>query len=382
MRSTIVAHSPTPRVASHRKNRGCHRGVRVERDFLFYALANERWLAISPGKGVSYNVSLATKQLMSSVLGAPDMVAARDEFCRQSGLDVDIEKFHAFKAVVEDRLLEATNPPRRELLASRTLIPGPTVLKLASSLTRLVDGRIAALNVFVGIAASVWLVTRGIGAQLPNLGAALIVFLATLLVAGLFHELGHAAAVVKSRRPTGPIGLGIYLIYPVFYTELYSLEGLPRRDRIWINIAGVHFQAICAGVIAIVSLMAASPVLGACAQLLYAMALFQLMPIGKSDGYWILRDALGGINGWQSRMLSAFTALSSVGLAYIMIRFSIIPLVSHLYDARDMTSIQRMLARPASILTIVQGIVLIFVALTLFYRIAAKLRRNHAAYKS
>ncbi len=54
-----------------------------------------------------------------------------------------------------------------------------------------------------------------------------LVFLATFL-----HELGHAAACRYGGASPGRIGVGIYLIFPAFYTDVTDAYRLDRRGRL------------------------------------------------------------------------------------------------------------------------------------------------------
>src|SRR6185503_21113058 len=66
-----------------------------------------------------------------------------------------------------------------------------------------------------------------------------------LLVVGLavwsagFHELGHAAACrVGGACPRG-MGMGLYLVWPAFYTDVTDAYRLPRSDRLRVDLGGL-----------------------------------------------------------------------------------------------------------------------------------------------
>ena len=63
-----------------------------------------------------------------------------------------------------------------------------------------------------------------------------------MLTSSFFHELGHASACKYFGIHHGCIGFGLYLNFPVLYTEVTEVWKLDRRQRCIVNIAGVYFQ--------------------------------------------------------------------------------------------------------------------------------------------
>ena len=98
------------------------------------------------------------------------------------------------------------------------------------------------------IASDTWLFGRG------RLGSAsryvLLHPLLVLLVLGLsvasmlFHECGHAAACRYGGARPGVIGMGIYVIWPAFFTNVTNAYRLGRAGRIRTDLGGVYFNAI------------------------------------------------------------------------------------------------------------------------------------------
>ena len=63
-----------------------------------------------------------------------------------------------------------------------------------------------------------------------------------MVVSSLFHELGHASACKHFGIRHGGIGFGLYLNFPVLYTDVTEVWRLRRADRCIVNLAGVYFQ--------------------------------------------------------------------------------------------------------------------------------------------
>jgi putative peptide zinc metalloprotease protein len=120
----------------------------------------------------------------------------------------------------------------------------------------------------------------------------LLVLGLTFLSAG-FHELGHAAACKYSGAAPGAMGVGIYLVWPAFYTDVSDSYRLDRRSRLRVDLGGLYFNAIFA-----VATVALSVLVGWDALLLVVAAqLFQmvrqLVPVVRFDGYHVLADLVG-----------------------------------------------------------------------------------------
>jgi putative peptide zinc metalloprotease protein len=146
-------------------------------------------------------------------------------------------------------------------------------------------------------AATVWLMfEKGLASATHEAfyepGLLLLVFLLTVLSAG-FHEFGHAAACRYGGATPGGMGVGLYLVWPVFYTEVTDSYRLGRIGRLRVDLGGLYFNAVFAmamlGVWALVRWDALLLVIGA--QVLQMVR--QLAPLVRFDGYHILADLIG-----------------------------------------------------------------------------------------
>lgn len=119
---------------------------------------------------------------------------------------------------------------------------------------------------------------------------ALIVF---IVASSVFHELGHAAACKHYGVKHGGIGFGLYINFPVLYTDVTNVWQLPRRQRIVVNIAGVYFQSMILALLIAVFLITGSDILRYMILTMNFGFLLTLNPFFKFDGYWIATDVLG-----------------------------------------------------------------------------------------
>jgi putative peptide zinc metalloprotease protein len=121
----------------------------------------------------------------------------------------------------------------------------------------------------------------------------ILVVWALIVLAAAFHEIGHAAACRYGGARPGVMGAGLYLAWPVFYTEVSDAYRLDRRGRLRVDLGGLYFNAIfallTAGVFAVTG---ADAVLLVIALLLVQMVR-QLAPFIRADGYHIVADLIG-----------------------------------------------------------------------------------------
>jgi putative peptide zinc metalloprotease protein len=106
----------------------------------------------------------------------------------------------------------------------------------------------------------------------------------------LLHELGHIAACRRAGLAHGGIGVGFYLLMPVFYANISAIWQGSRHQRIIANLGGIYTQLLFAAAVASVGLVAHAPAWLLSAQVVALSALWQLNPFVRHDGYWLLAD--------------------------------------------------------------------------------------------
>jgi putative peptide zinc metalloprotease protein len=147
------------------------------------------------------------------------------------------------------------------------------------------------------VAVSAWvLVDQGLAAATAqafgNPALFLAVVVLTVLSAG-FHEFGHAAAARYGGATPGVMGVGFYLFWPAFYTDVTDSYRLGRGGRVRTDLGGLYFNAVVVllsfglwwltGWHAVLLLVAT--------QILQMVR--QLLPLLRFDGYHVLADLTG-----------------------------------------------------------------------------------------
>lgn len=120
--------------------------------------------------------------------------------------------------------------------------------------------------------------------------AGLIVF---MLLSSFFHELGHASACKYFGVRHGGIGFGLYLNFPVLYTDVTEVWKLNRIQRCVVNMAGVYFQCYLLIGLLVAFLFTGNEILRYLILIINLGFLMTLNPFFKFDGYWIASDLLG-----------------------------------------------------------------------------------------
>ncbi len=117
-----------------------------------------------------------------------------------------------------------------------------------------------------------------------------------LEVSALVHEFGHAAAIRSQGEKAGSIGLGMYLFMPVYYTDVTRAWYLPRKGRVIVDLGGIFFQMVFAGLCLLAYGLFGWPEPAWVGIFILLGVSADLDPFLRMDGYWLLSD-LTGIHG-------------------------------------------------------------------------------------
>jgi putative peptide zinc metalloprotease protein len=243
--------------------------------------------------------------LLESADGERDRSAVADAMSERLGkrLDEDQVKQIAEKLAAQGLLagFEQHAPPKRNpLLALRwkVLVTDPVLTRrLTAPFTFLFRPWIM-WPVLVAFAGVFWFVLfhKGVAAATAQAfhspGLLVLVFALAVASAG-FHELGHASACRYGGATPGGMGMGLYLVWPAFYTDVTDSYRLPRRDRLRVDLGGLYFNAVVAVVTMGVWLVWREDALLLLVALQVLQMVKQLSPIIRADGYHILSDATG-----------------------------------------------------------------------------------------
>jgi hypothetical protein len=167
-----------------------------------------------------------------------------------------------------------------------TVLPAPVVRALSRPLRHLTGAPLLLGMAALGLAGAACAPP-----PVPVAAADLALAMALFLLGGLWHELGHAAALCREGWAPGAVGGGLLILWPVMWSDVSCIGLLPRRGRVRVDVAGVCFQLGFVGLAGLASLAWPPGALVVRAGLL-AVA-WSLLPVVRSDGHWLACDLLG-----------------------------------------------------------------------------------------
>ena len=197
--------------------------------------------------------------------------------------------------IVADRDAPAAAPKANPLLALRargTLLSERAANAAGALLTPLFRGPVV-VAVVVSVAAVDWwlFAVHGLGGGLRQVlrdPVDLLIVLGLSLVSAVFHECGHAAGCRYGGARPGKIGVGIYMVWPAFFTNVTDSYRLSRAGRLRTDLGGLYFNAVFMLALAGIYAATSSEVLLLVIAFTHLEMLEQLMPFVRFDGYFIL----------------------------------------------------------------------------------------------
>ena len=191
----------------------------------------------------------------------------------------------------------AEDQPLLGLKLRHTMIREPVVQRLASVFKPLFHPVVVVVVLAGLIGSDAWLVRGGqfrSSFQYVLLHPVLLLMVLGLAVTSMmFHECGHAAACRYGGARPGVIGVGFYVVWPAFYTNVTDAYRLGRAGRIRTDLGGVYFNAVFMLPLIAGYLKTGYLPLLAAVFLIHMEIVQQLMPSLRLDGYFILADLIG-----------------------------------------------------------------------------------------
>lgn len=221
--------------------------------------------------------------------------------------------------VAADEAAPAAPPTANPLLALRarsTLLPEGAANAAGVLLRPLFHGPLVVAVVGCVLAVDYWLfAVHGLGSSIQQVlrdPVDLLIVLALSVISAGFHECGHATGCRYGGARPGVIGVGIYLIWPSFFTNVTDSYRLSRAGRLRTDLGGLYFNLIFMLVLAGLYASTSAGVLLLVIALTHLEMLEQLLPFVRFDGYFILSD-LAGVPDLFARVVPLLRSLVSNG---------------------------------------------------------------------
>ncbi|WP_255771493.1 hypothetical protein [Pseudarthrobacter sulfonivorans] len=247
-------------------------------------------------------ISLSAEKSLDDT--ARDISASYGRELGVGGLRHLIDTRLAPMGLVSDRSADpagaAVLPRADPLLALRlrgTLLPEKAVNAVAAVLTPLYWGPVVVAVLAALVVVDALVVARsdfmGSLEQILLTPALLLGIFALLTLAAVVHELGHATACRYGGARPGVIGVGVYLVFPAFFTNVTDSYRLGRAGRIRTDLGGLYFNCLCLLGLGGAYLLTDQGFFLLAAGLMHFQMVQQLVPTLRFDGYFVLADIAG-----------------------------------------------------------------------------------------
>ncbi len=121
----------------------------------------------------------------------------------------------------------------------------------------------------------------------------ILVALGLVIASAAFHEFGHATACRYGGARPGAMGVGLYLAWPAFYTDVTDAYRLSKGGRLRTDFGGVYFNGIfMLGAWGTWAVTRFEPLL-LIIVILHFEVLQQFLPFLRMDGYYMVADLVG-----------------------------------------------------------------------------------------
>jgi len=156
---------------------------------------------------------------------------------------------------------------------------------------------VVALGLIGFASLDVWLFfIHGIAQSIRHLLNEPIFFLVVfglIVVSAALHECGHATGCRYGGARPGVMGVGLYLVWPAFYTDVTEAYRLSKGGRLRTDLGGVYFNALFMLGTLGVYLLTGQEILIVVILLLQFEMLHQFLPFLRLDGYYMIADLTG-----------------------------------------------------------------------------------------
>ncbi|MDQ4504186.1 hypothetical protein [Sinomonas sp. ASV322] len=190
-----------------------------------------------------------------------------------------------------------TATPLLALRAKATIVPKRGVERLSRLLRPLYAPPIVVVACLALVALDVRIfVASNAGAALGDVlmtPAMLLGLFVLMSVGALVHEVGHATACRYGGATPGVIGVGLYVVFPAFFTDVTDSYRLSRAGRIRTDLGGLYFHLWWVLAMGLVYLATDSPLLLLLVIMTQLQMAQQLPPAIRLDGYFVLADLAG-----------------------------------------------------------------------------------------
>jgi putative peptide zinc metalloprotease protein len=177
------------------------------------------------------------------------------------------------------------------------VLPDGLVRGLTTVFKPLFFGPLVFVVVLAFVALDVWLFgIHGISQSLRKViydPSLMFMLFGGVVLATAFHEIGHATGTRYGGAKPGVMGVGIYIVWPAFYTDITDAYRLGKRGRLRADMGGMYFNAVFALAIAGVYALTGFEALLLLVVIQTFAIVQQSLPLLRLDGFYIISDLTG-----------------------------------------------------------------------------------------
>lgn len=147
------------------------------------------------------------------------------------------------------------------------------------------------------VALDVWLfgvhgVSQSVRAVIYDPSLMFVIF-GGVVLATAFHEIGHATGTRYGGAKPGVMGVGVYIVWPAFYTDITDAYRLGKAGRLRADMGGMYFNMVFALVVTAIYLLTGLEALLLLVVLQTFAIIQQSLPLLRLDGFYIISDLTG-----------------------------------------------------------------------------------------
>lgn len=256
-------------------------------------LGSRRWYALRYGESHLVQLSESALWLLTVARDRLPLPQAAAQLADREGImpnAADLRRYYGRVLAQLAAIGPAAAARDRSLTGQRRFMHARTAQAVASRLTYLFAW--PAVAVVLALSAGGFSLAWYRGLRMTD-HYGLAVSYGLLLLAGVSHELGHAGAMFHNGGRTGDIWVGVGPAGLRLSTDVTDVWRLRRERRIAVNVGGVYLQTTAtAGYAAFYCVTGWRP-LATAMVLSIGAVVTSLLPLGQSDGSWVVADLLG-----------------------------------------------------------------------------------------
>ncbi|MEA2194824.1 MAG: putative peptide zinc metalloprotease protein, partial [Solirubrobacteraceae bacterium] len=177
------------------------------------------------------------------------------------------------------------------------VVPDGVVRSITTLFKPLFLPPVVVLVVLAFVALDIWLFgVHGVSQSLRKViydPSLMFMLFGGVVLATAFHEIGHATGTRYGGAKPGVMGVGVYIVWPAFYTDITDAYRLGKAGRLRADMGGMYFNTIFGLIVAGLYALTGFEALLLLIVLQTFAIVQQSLPLLRLDGFYIISDLTG-----------------------------------------------------------------------------------------